>query len=85
MRAKVVSAAQINRSVATLREGKRLRSELETQTAEVEKLTAKIVAIDTKKAEAAPAEPTTKECPHCFTTIPIKATRCPHCTSELRP
>ena len=39
----------------------------------------------TKKAEAAPAEPTTKECPHCFTTIPIKATRCPHCTSELRP
>lgn len=31
----------------------------------------------------APAEPTTKECPHCFTTIPIKAIRCPHCTSEL--
>ena len=31
----------------------------------------------------APAEPTTKECPHCFTTIPIKATRCPNCTSEL--
>jgi large conductance mechanosensitive channel len=31
----------------------------------------------------APAEPTTKECPHCFTTIPIQATRCPHCTSEL--
>jgi len=31
----------------------------------------------------APAEPTTKECPHCYTTIPIKATRCPHCTSEL--
>jgi len=30
-----------------------------------------------------PADPTTKECPHCFTTIPIKATRCPHCTSEL--
>ena len=29
------------------------------------------------------AEPTTKECPHCFTTIPIKATRCPHCTSQL--
>lgn len=31
----------------------------------------------------APAEPTTKECPHCFTSIPIKATRCPHCTSQL--
>jgi len=29
------------------------------------------------------AAPTTKECPHCFTAIPIKATRCPNCTSEL--
>jgi large conductance mechanosensitive channel len=36
-----------------------------------------------RKPEAAPAEPTTKECPHCFTTIPLKATRCPNCTSEL--
>jgi len=27
--------------------------------------------------------PTTKECPRCFTTISIKATRCPNCTSEL--
>jgi large conductance mechanosensitive channel len=27
--------------------------------------------------------PTTKECPYCFSTIPIKATRCPNCTSEL--
>jgi large conductance mechanosensitive channel len=36
----------------------------------------------TKKPEA-PAVPTTKECPYCFTAIPIKATRCPHCTSEL--
>jgi len=32
----------------------------------------------------APADPTTKECPHCFSTIPIKATRCPNCTSELK-
>ncbi len=32
---------------------------------------------------AAPAAPTTKECPHCFTQIPIKATRCPNCTSQL--
>ena len=31
-----------------------------------------------------PADPTTKECPHCFSVIPIKATRCPHCTSELK-
>lgn len=38
-----------------------------------------------KKKETAPAavEPTTKECPNCFTSIPIKATRCPNCTSEL--
>ncbi len=36
-----------------------------------------------KPEEAAPAEPTTKECPYCFSTIPIKATRCPHCTSQL--
>jgi large conductance mechanosensitive channel len=37
-----------------------------------------------RKAEAVPADPTTKECPFCFTQIPIKAVRCPHCTSELR-
>ena len=29
--------------------------------------------------------PTTKECPYCLSTIPIKATRCAHCTSELKP
>ena len=33
--------------------------------------------------EAPPAEPTEKECPHCCSSIPIKATRCPNCTSEL--
>lgn len=37
-----------------------------------------------KKEEAPPAEPTTKECPHCLSAIPIKATRCGHCTSELK-
>lgn len=36
-----------------------------------------------KKEEAPPAEPTTKDCPYCLTSIPIKATRCPHCTSKL--
>ena len=36
-----------------------------------------------KEPAPAPAEPTTKECPHCFTTISIKATRCPNCTSQL--
>jgi large conductance mechanosensitive channel len=33
--------------------------------------------------EAAPADPTTKECPRCLSEIPIKASRCAHCTSEL--
>ena len=36
-----------------------------------------------KEKEAPPAEPTTKDCPFCLTSIPIKATRCPHCTSKL--
>ncbi|MCC7382296.1 MAG: large conductance mechanosensitive channel protein MscL [Deltaproteobacteria bacterium] len=31
-----------------------------------------------------PGPPTTKECPLCISTIPIKATRCAHCTSELK-
>ena len=29
------------------------------------------------------AAPTTKECPYCFSTIPLRATRCPNCTSAL--
>ncbi|MGB6977890.1 MAG: large conductance mechanosensitive channel protein MscL [Candidatus Acidiferrales bacterium] len=32
----------------------------------------------------APAAPSTKECPYCASGISVKATRCPHCTSELR-
>jgi large conductance mechanosensitive channel len=36
-----------------------------------------------KEAEE-PAAPTTKECPYCATTIPINASRCPNCTSELK-
>lgn len=35
-----------------------------------------------KKQEPAP-EASTKDCPRCFSSIPIQATRCPHCTSEL--
>jgi len=35
------------------------------------------------KAPAPPAAPTTKECPHCLSTIPLKATRCGHCTSTM--
>jgi len=36
-----------------------------------------------KKEEEVPAEPTTKDCPYCLTSISIKATRCPNCTSKL--
>jgi len=36
-----------------------------------------------KREEAPREEPTAKDCPYCFSSIPIKATRCPHCTSEL--
>ena len=37
-----------------------------------------------RREQPAPcAEPTTKECPYCLSSIPIKATRCPQCTSEV--
>ena len=35
-----------------------------------------------QKPAAAPA-PATKECPYCFSSIPLKATRCAHCTSNV--
>ena len=37
-----------------------------------------------KEVAAPPADPTTKECSACFSTIHIKATRCPNCTTELK-
>ncbi len=36
-----------------------------------------------RKAEAPAPAPSTKDCPFCATAIPLKAARCPHCTSEL--
>lgn len=36
-----------------------------------------------RQKEVPPPVPTTKECPYCFSTIPIKAIRCPNCTSDL--
>ncbi|MBD2848205.1 large conductance mechanosensitive channel protein MscL [Paenibacillus sp. IB182496] len=36
-----------------------------------------------EQKEEAPAEPTEKECPYCLSKVPIKATRCSHCTSHL--
>lgn len=35
------------------------------------------------KKEAVPAAPTTKECPACLEQVPLKATRCKYCTSQL--
>jgi large conductance mechanosensitive channel len=37
-----------------------------------------------RKVEAPPAEPTTRDCPFCFSVISLKASRCPHCTSEVK-
>ena len=36
-----------------------------------------------KKKEEAPAAPTTKVCPYCKSEIPIDATKCAHCTSDV--
>lgn len=44
-----------------------------------------IVKIANKLKKAPPpADPTTKDCSYCLSVIPIKATRCPQCTSELK-
>ena len=37
----------------------------------------------TRKPQPAPAEPTTKECPQCTTSIPIRAKKCPNCTAQI--
>jgi large conductance mechanosensitive channel len=37
-----------------------------------------------RQPEPPAAVPTTKTCPYCISTIPIKATRCPNCTSEIK-
>jgi large conductance mechanosensitive channel len=42
-----------------------------------------IKGMNQMRRKEAPAEPKTKDCKFCFSSIPIKATRCPNCTSEL--
>lgn len=37
-----------------------------------------------RQPEVVSVVPTTKECPYCLSVIPVKAVRCPHCTSELK-
>jgi large conductance mechanosensitive channel len=44
-----------------------------------------VKAVNKMKRTAATAAPVSKDCPACAMTIPIKATRCPHCTTELSP
>ena len=43
-----------------------------------------IKAVNKMKKPAPVAAPNTKECPYCLTQVPLKATRCPACTSELK-
>ncbi len=42
-----------------------------------------IKGINKLQAEKEEAAPTTKECPHCFSQIDIRATKCPNCTAEI--
>ena len=42
-----------------------------------------VKAVNKMKRPAPDAEPISKDCPACFMTIPVQATRCPHCTTEL--
>jgi large conductance mechanosensitive channel len=41
-------------------------------------------AVNKMKRPAPGTAPTAKECPFCLSNVPLKATRCPHCTSELK-
>ena len=43
----------------------------------------KLSSVTKKKAEEAPAAPTTKVCPYCLSEIPVGAKKCAHCASDL--
>ena len=43
----------------------------------------KLATMGKKEEPKKPTEPTTKKCPYCLSEIPIKATKCAHCTSHL--
>ena len=43
-----------------------------------------IKQINRMKKEPAPAPPNTKDCPHCLSAVPLKATKCGFCTSDLK-
>lgn len=42
-----------------------------------------LMSLGKKSAEEAPAAPATKVCPYCLSEVPLKATKCAHCTSDL--
>ncbi len=44
-----------------------------------------MIKLQRKKEEAPAAEPATRDCPYCLSSIALKASRCPQCTSELKP
>jgi large conductance mechanosensitive channel len=44
-----------------------------------------IRAFNRMRRTQAPPPPATKECPYCISAVPLKAVRCPNCTSELKP
>ena len=43
-----------------------------------------IKQINRMQKPAATAAPVTKDCPHCLSAVPLKATKCGHCTSDLK-
>ena len=50
----------------------------------IDTIVSKISKKDSKKEEEPAPEPTVKICPYCYSEINYKATKCPHCTSELK-
>ena len=53
---------------------------------QLDKITSKLLKKNKKKegkAEETPAEPLVKTCPYCYSEINYKATKCPHCTSDV--
>ena len=49
----------------------------------IDKLTSKFKKKKAKIKEETPAEPLVKVCPYCYSEINYKATKCPHCTSDI--
>lgn len=43
----------------------------------------KLASFGKKEEQKTPEAPTTKKCPYCLSEIPVKATKCAHCTSQL--